>query len=63
MGRIKNAPERFTNGRLEYIEMDDSYIQYGNDGLFARIDFGVSLSRVLIVLTPSFCEESLLHSS
>ena len=43
MGRIKHAPERFTNGRLEYIEMDDSYIQYGNDGLFARIDFGVSL--------------------
>ena len=43
MGRIKHAPERFTNGRYEYIEMNDSYIQYGNDGLFARIDFGVSL--------------------
>ena len=43
MVRIKHAPERFTNGRYEYIEMNDSYIQYGNDGLFARIDFGVSL--------------------
>ena len=43
LGRIKYAPDRFTNGRFEYLEMDDSYIQYGNDGLFARIDFGVSL--------------------
>ena len=43
MGRIKYAPGRFTNGRFEYITLDDSYIQYGNDGLFVRVDFGVSL--------------------
>lgn len=43
LGRIHYAPERFTNGRNQYIDMDDSYIQYGMKGCFASLDFGVSL--------------------
>jgi len=43
MGRVHYAPEKFTNGRNEYIDMDDSYIQYGMKGCFASLGFGVSL--------------------
>ena len=43
LGRVRYSEERFTNGRYEYIEMNDSYIQYGMAGLFAALDFGVSL--------------------
>ena len=55
MGRIHYAQDRFTNGRNEYIDMDDSYIQYGMKGCFASLGFGVSLyiicrSRMNIVL-------------
>ena len=45
-GRVKYSQDRFTNGRYEYIEMDDSYIQYGMAGLFAALDFGLSLHIV-----------------
>ena len=43
LGRIKVADDRFTNGRYEYIEMSDSYIQYGMSGWFTSLDLGVSL--------------------
>lgn len=43
MGRIHYAQDRFTNGKNEYIDMDDSYIQYGMKGCFASLDLGVSL--------------------
>lgn len=43
LGRVYYAQDRFTNGRNEYIDMDDSYIQYGMKGCFASIDLGVSL--------------------
>ena len=42
-GRVKYSQDRFTNGRYEYIEMDDSYIQYGNAGWFSALDLGISL--------------------
>lgn len=42
-GRVKYSQDRFTNGRYEYIEMDDSYILYGNAGWFSALDLGVSL--------------------
>ena len=43
LGRVKVADDRFTNGRYEYIEMNDSYIQYGMKGCFASLDLGISL--------------------
>ena len=43
LGRVKVADDRFANGRYEYIEMNDSYIQYGMRGCFASLDLGVSL--------------------
>ena len=43
LGRVHYAQDRFTNGRYEYIEMNDSYIQYGMKGCFASLDLGVSL--------------------
>lgn len=43
IGRVHYAPEMFTNGKNEYIDMDDSYIQYGMKGCFASLDLGVSL--------------------
>ena len=42
-GRVKYSQDRFTNGRLEYIEMDESYIHYGNAGWFSALDLGISL--------------------
>ena len=42
-GHIRYSEERFTNGRYEYIEMNDSYIQYGNAGWFSSLDLGISL--------------------
>ena len=42
-GRVKYSQDRFTNGRFEYIEMDESYIQYGNAGWFSALDLGISL--------------------
>ena len=42
-GRVKYSQDRFTNGRYEYMEMDDSYIQYGNAGWFTALDLGISL--------------------
>ena len=42
-GMVKYSQDRFTNGRYEYIEMDDSYIQYGNAGWFSALDLGISL--------------------
>lgn len=42
-GRVKYSQDRFTNGHYEYIEMDDSYIQYGNAGWFSALDLGISL--------------------
>ena len=42
-GRVKYSQDRFINGRFEYIEMDDSYIQYGNAGWFSALDLGISL--------------------
>jgi hypothetical protein len=42
-GRVKYSQDRFTNGRFEYIDMNDSYIQYGNSGWFSALDLGVSL--------------------
>ena len=43
LGRVKYAPDNFTCGRNEYIEMNDSYIQYGMNGWFSSLDLGVSL--------------------
>ena len=43
LGRVKVADDRFTNGRYEYVEMNDSYIQYGMKGCFASLDLGISL--------------------
>lgn len=43
LGRVHYAPEKFANGKNEYIDMDDSYIQYGMKGCFASLDLGVSL--------------------
>jgi hypothetical protein len=40
---VHYAQDRFTNGRYEYIEMNDSYIQYGMKGCFASLELGVSL--------------------
>ena len=45
-GIVKYSQDRFTNGRYEYIEMDDSYIQYGNAGWFSALELGVSLHVV-----------------
>ena len=42
-GKVKYSQDRFINGRFEYIEMDDSYIQYGNAGWFSALDLGISL--------------------
>ena len=42
-GRVKYSTDSFTNGRSEYLPMDDSYIQYGMSGLFSSLDLGVSL--------------------
>ena len=43
LGRVKVADDRFANGRYEYVEMNDSYIQYGMKGCFASLDLGVSM--------------------
>lgn len=43
LGRVKYASDNFMNGRNEYIEMNDSYIQYGMNGWFTSLDVGVSL--------------------
>ena len=43
LGRVRYAEERFTNGMYEYLEMNDSYIQYGMKGCFASLDLGISL--------------------
>ena len=43
LGRVRYAQDKFTNGRNEYIDMDDSYIQYGMKGCFASLDMGISL--------------------
>ena len=45
-GRVKYSDDRFTNGRYEYVEINDSYIQYGLAGIFAALDFGLSLHVV-----------------
>ena len=34
--------KQFSNGRYEYIPMDDFTLQYGKNGLFANLDLGVS---------------------
>ena len=46
MGRVRFSDRAFSNGRHEYIEFDDSYIQYGMAGIFAALDFGLSLHVV-----------------
>ena len=46
MGRVRYSDQAFSNGRHEYIEFNDSYIQYGMAGLFAALDFGLSLHVV-----------------
>lgn len=46
LGRVKVADDRFANGRYEYIEMNDSYIQYGMKGCFASLDLGISLQII-----------------
>ena len=46
LGRVKYSQDSFTNGRYEYIEIDDSYIQYGNAGWFTALDLGISLHVV-----------------
>lgn len=43
LGRVHYAQDKFTNGRNEYIDMTDSYIQYGMKGFFGSLDLGVSL--------------------
>ena len=43
LGRVQYASDNFMNGRNEYIEMNDSYIQYGMNGWFTSLDVGVSL--------------------
>ena len=46
MGRVRYSDQTFSNGRHEYIEFNDSYIQYGMAGYFAALDFGISLHVV-----------------
>ena len=46
LGRVHYAPERLPNGRHEYMDLDDSYIQYGMKGCFASLDLGVSLQII-----------------
>ena len=46
VGRVRYSDQAFSNGRHEYIEFNDSYIQYGMAGLFAALDFGLSLHVV-----------------
>ena len=46
MGRVRYSDQAFSNGRHEYIEFNDSYIQYGMAGYFAALDFGISLHVV-----------------
>ena len=43
LGRVNYAQERFSNDRYEYIEMNDSYIQYGMAGCYASMAVGLSL--------------------
>ena len=43
MGRVRYSDQAFSNGRHEYIEFNDSYIQYGMAGLFVALDLGISL--------------------
>ena len=43
MGRVRYSDQAFSNGRHEYIEFNDSYIQYGMAGMFAALDLGISL--------------------
>ena len=42
-GRVHFCEERFSNGRYEYIDMNDSYIQYGSAGWYSELDLGISL--------------------
>ena len=42
-GRVKYSDDRFTNGRYEYVEINDSYIQYGNAGWFSSLELRMSL--------------------
>ncbi len=43
LGRVRYSEDMFTNGRYEYVDMNDSYIQYGNAGWFSALDLGISL--------------------
>ena len=43
LGRVRYSEDMFTNGRYEYVDMSDSYIQYGNAGWFSSLDLGISL--------------------
>lgn len=43
MGAIRHAEDPFSNGRNEYIDIEDNHIQYGNAGLFASLDIGIGL--------------------
>lgn len=62
MGRVHYGEERFTNGRYEYIEMNDSHIQYGMDGCFVCLDLGISLHIIgRSRMNLSFCTG--LHQS
>lgn len=40
-GEVRYCDTPFSNGRNEYIVIDDCHTQYGMDGLFASIEFGV----------------------
>lgn len=42
-GDVRLSDHAFPNGRYEYVNIDDNYIQYGNAGFFASLDLGVSL--------------------
>lgn len=41
--RVRYAEHPFSNGRYEYVDMDNDYVQYGNKGLFGSLDLGISL--------------------
>ena len=43
LDRVRYSEDMFTNGRYEYVDMNDSYIQYGNAGWFSVLDMGISL--------------------
>lgn len=41
--RVRYAEHPFSNGRYEYVDMDNDYVQYGSKGLFGSLDLGIGM--------------------